>query len=104
MTKEEVDDSADLIGMTGNPSERLPSVDVWPHLDRPCGTCTNGVMLQETLDGTLRPVVMQLRSHLESMESNAAQVAGISDALCATTAVLDGALFNCLDRSAYVHR
>lgn len=35
------------------------------------------------------------------MESNGGQLAGISDALCATTAVLDDALFNCLDRSSY---
>ncbi|MCJ1250155.1 hypothetical protein MMC30_007381 [Trapelia coarctata] len=82
LVKEEAEDSADLIGFAPNPSERLPS-------------------LHEILDSALQPVVMQLRSHLESMEGNAEQVAGISDALCATTAVLDDALFNCLDRSAY---
>lgn len=59
------------------------------------------MLQQENLDSALQPVVMQLRSHLESMESNVEQVAGISDALCATTAVLDDALFNCLDRSTY---
>jgi len=40
-------------------------------------------------DSNLRPFVEQLRSHLESMQSNASQIAGIRDAITRSQAALN---------------
>jgi len=70
----EIEDGADEVGLATRVGQEAPPLD-------------------ENVNGTLQPLIMQLRSHLDSMESNASQVAGISDALCETTAVLDDVLF-----------
>ena len=50
------------------------------------------------MDENLAEVVQQFENHLESMNGNIAQVAGISDALERTQAAVDDALYRRLDR------
>ena len=54
---------------------------------------TDHLRLQDNEDIALQPLILQLQNHLASMDGNASQVAGISDALAETTAALDDVLY-----------
>ena len=47
----------------------------------------------EELEPELMPLIAQFRNHLESMKANAAQVAGIGDAISSTTTALNDAFY-----------
>ncbi|KAA6414456.1 MAG: hypothetical protein FRX48_01205 [Lasallia pustulata] len=63
------------------------------------GTATH--LNQQHLDAKLKPVVVQLRNHLDSMQSNTAEIKGISEALIRAEAVLDDLLYCHIDRQHY---
>jgi kinetochore protein Fta7 len=52
-------------------------------------SCSADLKNQIEADSNLRPFVEQLRSHLESMQSNASQIAGIRDAIARSQASLN---------------
>jgi len=52
---------------------------------------------QRDLDTELGPLISQLRSHLDSMQSNATEVGGMSEALVRASAALDDMLYSHLD-------
>ncbi|MCJ1388412.1 hypothetical protein MMC18_001259 [Xylographa bjoerkii] len=69
----ESEDNAASIGLINAPSSKLPPSEY----------------RQMDLDASLQPVVLQLRSHLESLENNASQIEGTNTALLETAAVLE---------------
>ncbi|MCJ1382313.1 hypothetical protein MMC17_005426 [Xylographa soralifera] len=66
----ESEDNATSIGLIKVPSTELPALEMG-------------------LDASLHPIVLQLRGHLENMETNATQTKGMNTALSETSAVLE---------------
>ncbi|KAF2090254.1 hypothetical protein K490DRAFT_17338, partial [Saccharata proteae CBS 121410] len=59
------------------------------------------VGLDDVNDSDLKPLLDQLRNHIESMQTNSAQVEGVEDALSGAQTAVDGILFKRLDAQQY---